>query len=178
MKKVFCLFIMFALCLSLCACNLEANPTLESNINSIQKKPEKSNNIEYPIVLNETDKYCMSVIGYDDETGMFAINIKNKTKFKISSYDADGSTSVDNRQKCIAQTGGTHSFAYADIPANEDVTVFSSFRVDDNENWDIVYKLSDNHTFEFVMNVAQLENTDEFWDDTFKVVLAPEMFGY
>ena len=38
--------------------------------------------------------------------------------------------------------------------------------------------MSDNHTFEFMMNVAQLENTDEFWDDSFKVMLTSEMFGY
>ena len=132
----------------------------------------------YPIILNETDKYCMSIVNYDDETGLFAINIKNKTQFEISSYDADGSTRVDGSKKCIGETDGMHSFAYIDVPANEDITVFSSFRVDIDENWNTVYKMSDNHTFEFMMNVAQHENTDEFWDDSFKVILTPEMFGY
>lgn len=132
----------------------------------------------YPIVLKENNKYCMSIVGYDDETGMFAVNIENKTQFEISVYDSDGTTSVDGNKKCIGETEGTHSFAYVDVPANEDITVFSSFRVDEDENWHTVYKMSDNHTFEFVMVVAQLENSDKFWDDTFKVELTPEMFGY
>ena len=132
----------------------------------------------YPIVLSDTDKYSMSIIGYDDEEGTFAIKIENKTEYNISTYQEGESALLDGSKKCIPETDGSYSFAYADVPANEDITIFSSFRVSD-EDWDTVLKMSDGHTFELAM-VAWIddENYTDFWDDNFKVELKPEMFGY
>ena len=134
------------------------------------------NEVAYPIVLKDTDKYSMSIVGYDDAEGMVAVSISNKTDYEISTYETDGSAIVDGTKKCVAETGGMLSFAYADVPANEDLTVLCSFRAGMPDGWETVYKVSEGHSFEVGMNVWQPD--PEYWKDTFKVELTPEMFGY
>lgn len=134
----------------------------------------------YPIVLEDDKKVSVAITGYDDTEGLFAVTIKNKTDYQISVYQEGESALLDGKSKCIPETDGTHSFAYVDVPANEEVTVFSSFRKSDDE-WDTVYRMSDYHTFEFVMKAWINDpsyDPEKFWDTTFKVSLTPDMFGY
>jgi len=131
--------------------------------------------VAFPIIIEDNEKFSMSITGYDDDSGMLAINIMNKTDEDITSYD-ESSPVLDGKKKCVAETEGTHSFAYGDIPANEDLTLFSSFREDGDDGWENVIKMSEIHTFEFAMIVAS--SGDDFWDDTFKVKLSSDMFGY
>jgi len=131
--------------------------------------------VAFPIILEDNENFSMAITSYDDDTGLFAINILNKTDEDISSYD-ESSPVLDGKKKCVAETDGTHSFAYGDIPANEDVTLFSTFRENGDDGWENILKMSDIHTFEFVMIVCS--SGDDFWDDTFKVKLSSDMFGY
>lgn len=133
----------------------------------------------YPIVLLDNDKVKVEITNYDDSDGSFAVSIKNKTKYSISIYQEGDSVAVDGNKRCIAETDGSGSFAYADVPANETATVFSSFRENMDDGWDTVLKMSELHTFEFVMTAwIDDENYSGFWDTNFKVKLTPEMFGY
>ena len=132
----------------------------------------------YPIVLEDNEKVTVSIIGYDDVEGIFAITIDNKTNYSMSTFQVGDSALLDGKDRCIGETDGSWSFAYADIPKNENVTVFSSFRKSGDE-WDTVMKISEGHTFEFVMKAwIDDENYSDFWDTDFKVTLTPEMFGY
>ena len=83
---------------------------------------------------------------------------------------------MDGTNRCIAETGGTQSFAYVDVPANNDVTVFCSFWKS-AEEWDTIYKMSDFHTFDFAMSAYLIDDTN-YWDTIYKVTLTPDMFGY
>lgn len=132
----------------------------------------------YPIVLEDNDKFSMSIIGYDDSDGSIAVTINNKTEYTISIFQEGDSALLDGNSRCIGETDGWHSFAYVDVPGNSDITVFSTFRKSEDE-WDEILKISDNHSFEFAMKGwISDESFDGFWDTVFKVSLTPEMFGY
>ena len=84
------------------------------------------------------------------------------------------------KAKCIGEIDGTYSFAYVDVPKKEEATVFSVFRKgDSDDDWEVILKPSEGHSFEFVLNAFTNDDSDdEFWETTFKVKLTPEMFGY
>lgn len=136
--------------------------------------------IAYPIILQKNDKIEVAITGYNDESGEFAVRVKNKTNLKMSVYQNGDSALLDGKDKCIGETSGTHSFAYTDVPKNEETTVFSTFRKGDSDvDWETVLKPSEGHSFEFVLNAFITDNNyDDFWGTTFKVKLTPEMFGY
>ena len=165
-------------CVEYCAsCNtayVKDDPTLIT-INDKSYCKDCVDEVAFPIILEDNERFTMSITGYDDESGMFAINILNKTDEDITSYD-EASPVLDGKKKCVAETEGTHSFAYGDIPANEDITLFSSFRENGDDGWENILKMSDIHTFEFVMKICSMG--DDFWDDTIKVKLSSDMFGY
>lgn len=132
----------------------------------------------YPIVLEDNEKVKIAITGHDDSEGVFSVTIDNKTSYDISVFQEGESALLDGKDRCIGETDGTWSFAYADVPANETITVFSSFRKS-GEEWDTVFVMSKGHTFEFVMTVwIDDEDFNDFWDTNFKVTLTPEMFGY
>lgn len=133
--------------------------------------------IAYPIVLEDNDNISLEITGYDDKEGLFTVKATNKTDYPVSFYQEGESALMDGKTKCIPETDGSYSFAYVDVPANDDATVFCSFRQDDDKNWETKYKMSDGHSFEFIM-CAYVDDDDNFWDTNFKVELTPEMFGY
>lgn len=135
--------------------------------------------VAYPIMIEDNDKFSAEIINYDDNDGFFAVSITNKTEYSMSIFQEGESVLVDGKDRCIAETDGSCSFAYIDVPAQETVTVFSSFREDMDEGWDTILKMSQKHTFELVMT-AWIDdgNFDGFWDTQFKVTLTPDMFGY
>lgn len=130
---------------------------------------------EVNIVLEDNKKISVTIISYEDSSGVFAIKIKNKTNKVISSYQEGDSVLLDGNKQCIAETDGSSSFAYIDVPAKGETTAFSSFRKNDDDGWDTILKLSDGHTFEFTMSAF-----DEDFNDVAKynVKLTPDMFGY
>ena len=117
----------------------------------------------------------VSIVGYDDEEGLFAVQIKNKTKYELYTYQDGDKTLMDGKDSCIGETSGSHSFAYATVPAKETSTVFCSFRkiID---KWDTIYKPSEGHAFELTMNAYSIDG--KYWDESFKISLEPSMFGY
>ena len=132
----------------------------------------------YPITLEDNDKVTVEIVGYNDSEGTFTIKVTNKTDYQISTYQEGESALLDGKDKCVPETDGTWSFAYADVPANEDVTVFSTFRKSEDD-WDTILKMSDKHSFEFVMKAWISDDSyDDFWETSFKVSLTPDMFGY
>lgn len=133
----------------------------------------------YPIVLEDNKKVSVEITGYNDSEGAFTVKVKNKTDYQISVFQEGESALLDGKDRCIAETDGTHSFAYVDVPAKEEITVFSTFRENGDDGWENIYKMSDKHSFEFAMTVWISDDSyDGFWDDQFKVTLTPDMFGY
>ncbi|WP_027868879.1 LIM domain-containing protein [Eubacterium sp. AB3007] len=132
----------------------------------------------YPVVLEDNKHLSVSITGYNDEDGMITVVIKNKSKDEISSYQQGESAVMDGGTKCIAETDGTHSFAYLTVPAKEELTAFCSFRKS-AEEFDKIIKLSEGHTFEFGMTAYNSDTSaKKYWDTTYKVKLTPDMFGY
>lgn len=132
----------------------------------------------FPIVLEDNENVTVAITGYDDNEGLFAVTVNNKTDYNISIFERNDSVLLDGNSMCIGETGGTHSFAYMDVPAKQQITVFSSFR-QSPEEWDTILKISENHTFELVLTAwIDDDDFDGFWDKDFKVTLIPEMFGY
>lgn len=130
---------------------------------------------EANIKLVDNDKLTVTIISYEDSQGVFAVKIKNKTNSILSSYQEGESVLLDGKQQCIAETSGTWSFAYVDVPAKGEVTAFSTFRKNGDDGWNTKVKLSDNHTFEFTM-CATNENYE--WEEMYNVKITPDMFGY
>ena len=131
----------------------------------------------YPIVLTDSDIVTISITDYENATGTFTVSMTNKTDYHISVFQ-DGDTVLDGQKQCLSDTDGWSSFAYADVLPNDTRIVFSTFR-ESTDKYENILKMSDNHTFAFMMTAyIDDENFDDFKDITFKVQLTPDMFGY
>ena len=130
---------------------------------------------EANIVLVDNNNVSVSIVSYEDSKGVFAVKIKNKTNDVISSFQDGDSVLLDGSKQCISETSGTHSFAYIDVPAKGETTVFCTFRENADDGWDTILRLSENHTFEFVMDVV---DSDYNTLATYNVKLTPDMFDY
>ena len=112
----------------------------------------------------------------EDSQGVFAVKIKNKTNGVMSSGQEGEGVLLDGSKQCIAETSGSHSFAYVwDIPAKGETNAFCTFRQNEDDGWDTKLRLYENHTFEFTMTAWE-ENFD--WEEKYNVKLTPDMFGY
>ena len=70
----------------------------------------------YPISLFSNKKMSVSIVGYDDEEGLFAVQIKNKTKYELYTYQDGDKALMDGKDSCIGETSGSQALHTQQCP--------------------------------------------------------------
>ena len=155
--------------------SVDVNTTYDETSDSEEETREEDLR-EVNIVLEDNEKFKVTILSYEDSEGTFAVKIENKSNEVISSGQVGDGVLLDGSKQCIAETSGSHSFAYVwDISPKSDVTLFSTFRKNGDDGWDTKIRLSEKHTFEFTMTAWE---KDWNWEKKYNVKLTPDMFGY